>query len=308
MNYKAIVLIAAVIVGCVGAANGQLLKKLGERAEKAAERTILNRTDREVSKGTDKAIDEALGAGKKKEKDASKEKGGAEDKDTDVKDERKEATESALSNLSMYMGGNMDDVPDAYSFSYRATMKIINEGEEETIIQYWLEPDAAYLGTKSLVKDAANHIAVMDMENKAMVMFMDDGTQKTAMRINADQKILGKYMKEAGESEDTDDVTMTPIENKTILGYHCKGFQVESEDGTSKVWVTDEAPVGMFSGAVQGDYIPKGMPNFGSKALLMEMEYMPKKGKKDRIRMVCTELKPESLVIRKADYRPMGGN
>ena len=302
MNYKAIVFIVALAIGGVGPANGQFLKKLGERAEKAAERTILNRTEREVSKGTDKAIDEALGAGKKggKDKDAPKE--GADSGEA----ERDEAQANTPSLLSSFMGGGMEDVPDTYRFSYRATMKIITDDEEEMAMQYWLEPDATYFGTKSLIGDNADNLAVMDLENHAMVMFIDDGKQKTAMRIKADQKILDKYTGQSGEDEDAVDVNITPIEGKTILGYRCKGFQVESEDGVSKVWVTDEAPVGMYSGAIQGDYVPEGMPNFGSKALLMEMEYIPNKGKKDHVRMVCTELKPASMVIRKADYQTMG--
>lgn len=42
---------------------GQFLKKLKKKAEQAAERTILNRTDEEVSKGTNKGIDAATGKG-----------------------------------------------------------------------------------------------------------------------------------------------------------------------------------------------------------------------------------------------------
>ncbi len=41
----------------------QFLKKLKKKAEQAAERTILNRTDEEVSKGTNKGIDAATGKG-----------------------------------------------------------------------------------------------------------------------------------------------------------------------------------------------------------------------------------------------------
>src|SRR5690606_2578290 len=51
----------------------QLLKKLKQRAKEAAERTILNRTDEEASKSTDKAIDEVLKGGKNKKGQAESE-------------------------------------------------------------------------------------------------------------------------------------------------------------------------------------------------------------------------------------------
>ncbi len=50
----------------------QFFKKLGERAEKAAERAVLRKTEQKVSKETEKAMDTILGNGKKKKKRRSK--------------------------------------------------------------------------------------------------------------------------------------------------------------------------------------------------------------------------------------------
>src|SRR3546814_16548188 len=80
---------------------------------------------------------------------------------------------------------------------------------------------------------------------------------------------------------------------------------METSDGISKVWVTNEAPVGLFGGMFQTDNIPEGMPDFGSKTLFMEMEYTPKDKKDDHFSMVCTELKAESMAIHKKDYQSM---
>lgn len=54
-------------------ANAQILKKLAKKAENAAERTILNRTDREVSKKTDETIDSILTKKTENEKTAESE-------------------------------------------------------------------------------------------------------------------------------------------------------------------------------------------------------------------------------------------
>lgn len=52
-----IVLILAIGLAVTHSTEAQFLEKLVKKAENAAERTILNRTDREVSKSTDNAID-----------------------------------------------------------------------------------------------------------------------------------------------------------------------------------------------------------------------------------------------------------
>ena len=310
MNYKAIVLIVAVAVGGMGTANGQFLKKLGKKVEKAAERTVERWAERETEKKTDQALDKILEPGDKKgksEEGETKGKAAAEEGKGNTKESSAAVSKGQAALAAMLGGGSMEDVPDTYTFSYRATMKIINEDtKEETAMQYWLEPEATYFGTKALLEGAGNNLAVMDMEEQAMVMFMDDGERKTAMRLSGSRDMMDKYLKMAVEDEEGEDVKVTSIAGKTILGYHCQGFQMETSDGVSKVWVTDEAPVGLFSGMFQTENIPEGMPDFGPKALFMEMEYLPKDGQDDPFRMVCTELKPASLTIHKKDYQSMG--
>lgn len=51
----------------------QFLKKLGERAEKAAERAVIRKTEQKVNKETEKAMDTILGNGKKKKKRTTRE-------------------------------------------------------------------------------------------------------------------------------------------------------------------------------------------------------------------------------------------
>lgn len=48
------------MVGVWQSADAQLLKKIGERAGKAAERTILNKTDQKVSQKIGKGIDDVV--------------------------------------------------------------------------------------------------------------------------------------------------------------------------------------------------------------------------------------------------------
>lgn len=57
--------VIALMLLCSGAAQAQLLKKLGKRAERAAERTIERRVDRETTEKTDAALDSILEPGSK---------------------------------------------------------------------------------------------------------------------------------------------------------------------------------------------------------------------------------------------------
>ena len=197
-----------------------------------------------------------------------------------------------------------------YTFSYRATMKIANVGKaEETQIFYWMEPDATYFGTEVVVDGGRGQMMVMDADVDGMVMFMDDGERKTAMMLNTNQPLMAGLPGKA--DEDAADAKVTPIDGKTILGYSCKGFRIETDKGISDVWVTEEAPVGMVNPAFGKDVMPAGLPDLGPKALLMEMEYTDKNRKGDKMRMECTELKQMALTIQKADYNiitsPLGG-
>ena len=60
-----LVLTLAAIILAIPVSNGQLLKKLGQRAERAADRTVERRVDRETSKKTDQVLDSILEPGSK---------------------------------------------------------------------------------------------------------------------------------------------------------------------------------------------------------------------------------------------------
>lgn len=297
----------AVIVGGVGTANGQFIKRLGKKVQKAAERTVERRAERETQEKTDRALDEVLEPGERKEKGKDTENEAREAGQEGGSPSQK-AQQAAMA--AMLGGGSMDDVPDTYTFSYRATMKITHEDrEEDTEIFYWIEPEAVYFGMEVAVGGAAGQVTVMDADVDGMVMFMDDGERKMAMRLSGNQSLMSPLGESA--ANESAGATVTAIEGKTVLGYRCKGYRIETEDGVAKVWVTEEAPVGMINAAFRQGAMADGLPDLGPKALFMEMEYTANNRNEDKVRMVCTELKPVSLTIHKDDYNtmtsPLGG-
>lgn len=293
------------LLACIFFANpteAQFLKKLKKKAQEAAERTILERTDKEVSKGTDRTIDSITQGKKEKKKGKTGSTTiGETEKNLDKK-EPDQAKEAAMQKkmAGLFGGKNLNGVPDIYTFSYRTTMKMTTE-KDETEIQYWMEPDQRYFANWQ-EQGTTNSISIMDMENKMVVMFMDDGERKSAMKMPVGRKMMEKMAKKMEQKSNSDDVQITPIGNKTILGYTCQGYQITSKEGISKIWLTNETPVGFLGGMGQAESIPTtGLP-IGSNTMFMEMQFESAKKKKDNFSMVCTELIQEDFVLAKADY------
>lgn len=220
--------------------------------------------------------------------------------DDERSDEEKKAAEKNIMNI---FGGSLEGLPDTYEFQYVMDMQLTTK-KDQMSMQYYIQPNANYFGNAIADKNA-NSVIVYDMENQAMVTFMDNGSQKMAMKTRMPfDAAAQKEMAKNDTNQDTGKIT--PLPNKTILGYNCLGYQIEQEDGVSKFYITNEAPVsfvGVFSSIEQ---MPKSGYNatipFDEKSMIMEMEYTSHKRKRDNMHMICTKLEEKPLTINKADY------
>ena len=282
----------------------QFLKKLRKVAENAVEQTVLNRTDEEVSKGTDKTIDsitkgkKANKTNKNKRKEDESNNIGETEKNLSNKD--KQAQESKIMGI---FGGGLEGIPDTYEFQYVMDMSLTTK-KDKMAMKYYIQPDAAYFGN-AIADEKANSIIVYDMENQAMVTFMDNGRQKMAMKMR--MPFDADAQKEMAKSDTNQkNMKITPLLDKTILGFNCSGYQIEQKDGISKFYITNETPVsfvGVFSSIEQ---MPKSGYNatipFDENSMIMEMEYISHKRKRDNMHMICTGLAEKLITINKADY------
>jgi len=300
MKFIKIFLTVFFAIAICGTSNAQFFKKLKKTAEKAVERTVLNKTDREVSKETDKTIDGVIKGDGKNNKEETKSK--------ELTKEQKEKAEKRAMSL---FGGGMEGVPDTYKFQYVMDMKMTSRQNDDMTLQYYIQPNASYFGN-AMPDSKTKSVIVYDLENQAMVTFMDNNGQKMAMkmRIPLEEKMQKMIEKtQNGENNATNTVDVTPLPSKTILGYNCKGYLVKQDEGTSKIYITDEAPVsfvGMFANMkkMQKNMNTSAIP-FGKNSLMMEMDYTSNKRKRDNIHMVCTALKEQPFSINKADYSGM---
>lgn len=283
MNSKNI--ITALLILCFAVpTQAQFLKKLKKKAGDAVERTVLNRTDKEVSKTTDEAIDGMI------ESDTN------DNKQTDQN--TRDMQESIQSLLG---GGNLENVPDEYTFSYKAVMEI-SADKDANEIEYWMEPDVKYFGTKIVQSDTEN-LTVLDLENKTITMYMENKGDKMIMPMRTDNKLFKKILANAEEESNAEDFKFVEIESKTILGYRCKGYQITTDDGISKVWITNQTPVGFNSGLfdMEHEYATSAIP-MDENSMMMEMEFTPHKKSGDSYHMKCTEFSKVKMSVKKADY------
>ncbi|WP_296703576.1 DUF4412 domain-containing protein [Algoriphagus sp.] len=287
----------------------QFLKKLKKTVENAAERAALEKADKLTRDGTNAAIDSLTQPGSKKSQTANPSNPFGLFGFGQANEGGDSAQDSAFREKfsGMMGGGDMTDIPDEYRFSYRVVMNVEASREELEMI-YWLQPGERYVANMpSDPRAKGTNLTVMDIENRAMVMFMEADGRKMAMRMNTSSEVFDEYMsKEIENQSSVETQKITQIESKEILGYTCKGYSIETEEGITKIYLTDETPVGFLGGFISSGQLPQTGVELSENTMFLEMEFLPNKKSKDYFHLVCTEFKEESLVLRKEEYSSMG--
>jgi len=302
-----IILATMLCLAISNSAEAQFLKKLKKKAEQAAERAILNKTEEKVSQKTGNAID-SVTKGDKNRKESANTKEQTNEKKP-VKEFTPEEQKVREKKTNAMMGvGNLEGIPNTYEFTYQMNMNITNDNKTFDVL-YYLKPESDYFGN-SPQDNQNNSIIVFDMKNNAMVTFIDNGQQKMAMRMNMvlNKKFQKKFDENSKKSSsEIQDAQITPIEDKTIIGYKCKGYQLTTKEGVSIFWVTNDAPsmMGMF-GIITKNF-PESVQNaslpFTKNSLMLEMQFESNRRKKDNMHMLCTSLEKHPLTINKNEYK-----
>ncbi len=186
----------------------------------------------------------------------------------------RESTEKATNDAldGMFGGGMMQPAPTESDYSFTGYMVIEvtstdkkGKSEEPVQMQYFLSSNTDFTGLafKDPKKKNSTTTTIMDTKNQAMVILLDDEGKKSsmAMKLNYD-KIQGMVDEEAEKQIEQPDYKITKTGNtKTILGYTCEEYLVETEDGNGQYWVTKE-PIDGFS-----LFSPQSNPMVSSKTV-----------------------------------------
>ncbi len=269
---KTILLITLLLIGTT--ANAQFLKKLGDRVEKAAERTVLNKTEQETSKQTDKTLDKIF-------------------------------------NIDLgTMGGSKVDpstLPSSYEFDWRYTLQMSHKNGDIKF-HYFLSEDGGAFGSKPELGQGGtpmgNMLMVMDPKLSTTTILMNNGGQKTGTVMSSPD-----IAEATSQESDMGDYEFKEIGTKEILGYTCQGFQMESDDSKMTMYVAFDTPVSfdnMYSGnnakQLPKGFDPKWLDKIGDNSLMMEMDFVNKKKSDQSAKMTCIALENELLTVNISEY------
>lgn len=274
----------------------QILKKIKKRAEQAAERTILKKTDEVVTKKTEKTIDD-VGNGSEKKPDSTN--SAANQNNSAVK-----------TNNPAFNAQNADSkmLRDQYEFDWELKT-IISSGKknEDLEMNYLINSQTKdYFGiemSNEELKGKGKMFMVMDNIEKANIMFMDMNGQKMGQ--------LHK-MPEIKEPKNKANMSFKEIGTKEILGYTCYGIEVEDQNYKGTMYFTLDAPVNFsaFFAMANNKNAPKGfdpalLQVLQEDALLLEMTMTHKEKSKENYTMTSVSLEKKNTEFHKKDYQFM---
>lgn len=202
----------------------------------------------------------------------------------------------------------VNDLPQSYDFDWQLkTETVLNTRKKEVMdMTFLIKEGATYQATQIAQKESkemGNSTMLFDLNLNAMIMFMEAQGQKF-MQIHP--------IPETTQSNSQIDYKITELASKTILGFNCKGIQLEDDKYILKVYHATNAPVTLsnflsFSGNKNmelPDIDPKILSQF-SNGLILEMNMIDKKKSKNNVNIVAKSLKNKKASIEKADYQTM---
>lgn len=196
-----------------------------------------------------------------------------------------------------------ENLPEEYRFDWQYQMKMTsNESTDEIMMDYRLSEDGDYFGYST--PHSEDMFMVVDNEQEAMVSYMEEDGNTFAMSYSYPTNLINEEM---SSSEKQEDVQVTELADKEILGYTAKGYKIDTPDAEMIIYVTSEAGVS-FSGMTT---MPKqGMPNYFSSnldetenTLMLYMKFESKSNSDHTMEMECVGLEKKKLTKINSQYK-----
>ncbi|WP_370480267.1 DUF4412 domain-containing protein [Tamlana flava] len=287
-------------------AEAQFLKKLKKKAEQAAERTVLRKTDEVVSQKTEKTIDDVTEGNQDEE---NKENTSSTTNQTNNTSSGNNTTRTQSPNMNPLMGSGKNaakNLPDTYAFDWEFKTIMRTSENEEMNMDYLIKPDASYFGMQMSSKEYQQMefmCIVVDSETETSATFMNANGQKMAM--------ISKHPNDLMKNEKENKFSYKEIGTKKILGYECYGIEIEDADYIGTIYFTLDAPINFRALFENSKSTPKGfdpalLQVLKEEALIMEMDFKHKKKKKQNFTMTAQSLEKKKTVINTKEYQSMG--
>ena len=229
---------------------------------------------------------------------------GGENSDSGVSHKQVKSMQAGMMNSDV----GTEELPETYDFDWKYHLKMthVNQKKDEMDLVFLLKKNASYQG---VTLENAQHGSI----NEATMVF-DMNINSLVMFVHTDQtKVLQIHsMQSPKTSGDMEKMEIRELPDKTIIGYNCKGLEVENSKNIIQVYHTSEAPIQMsnlfnLSGPMEmdiPDIDPRLVEQF-SKGLIMELNYKDKKKPKNDILLTAQSIKQAKTSFSKNEYQNM---
>jgi len=246
-------LILCLCLGVSLPSQAQFFKKLSDKVQDAAEDKVINKSANKTSQTVDKGMDDVFSVGKKK-----------------TKKNKKEAKKNQPNQPASTSSAKQPRESYLFSYLYVAEMQT-NQADINAEMDFFLTPGADYLGIR-VEQQGSQIFMVMDYPKSTNFSFISSPSGDIVMPNNLN------FNDNTTSDKNQADFKITDLPNKTILGYSCKGKQLEDEEWSIKFYYTDEVPINMsniFKADTKNEQVNpvvKNQLSEMSNGLIMEME------------------------------------
>ncbi|MFP8488421.1 hypothetical protein ACKGJO_04915 [Gracilimonas sp. Q87] len=194
-----------------------------------------------------------------------------------------------------------ENLPESYSFDWRFKMKITNAGmQDELLFDYYLTSNGNYVGYE--MPEADGVFMVMDGNLKSTISYVEEEGNSIALTYSMPDEMTGT---EDSEME-KEDLVITDLPSKTILGYNTQGKKIESDESTIIMYYTDEIDMnfsGMFPSFSNNEKTPDyNYPQDMREASVLYMEVTENESG-DKFIMEGIGIDETDRVITNGDYQ-----
>lgn len=253
----------------------QFFKKLGKKVSEAAENTVTKKSANKTSDEVGKGMDGIFSGMKGKGKKGRKSEVASPD--------------------------------NSYQFDYHYEMKISTDGNTMNM-DYFFKPNRDYAGM-AMNKSGMKMFMVFDYNKEAMYSFISGKSGKMYTSTSLDLDTDNDW---ANNDYTKSDYTVTDLPNKTILGYSCKGKQIENDEWKFTMYYTDEIGISFQNilNASKKRETPSVLSKYFKDAKDGMMMYMKSVDKKEKnykaVTMECVGLDKQKNDFSTKNYQAMG--
>lgn len=149
-----------------------------------------------------------------------------------------------------------EKLPTSYTFDVINHMEIEDEKGEINMMKMMFPKEGEYFGMET-IDDGNSIMMVYDMQNEIIAMYSEEKGKKKVTVMPSMTDFASAYLKNSGQIEDEYTFEKTG-KTKTILGYNCEEYKVESEKYITYSFATNDFPISWKDS--YGKYIAKFAP------------------------------------------------